>query len=196
MITLLVIALALPFANAGKVFTWDYTKFNTSTPDYRELDEATTSLSFEIINKLTFNTSTTGAKAVVQICNGTSGTIYHLDIVLVCDKTLEVVLNMPTYIKIATGTWEYNETIYVSINSDGDLYVRSGDNVVIDDYNIGTFTMRALAGSGVDYACTSGYLSVDLGHYEVNNVISEWIPAIVSIAMLGVAIGMIKKYTQ
>lgn len=190
----LALTLCVSIAYASTVYTWDYTKFNSETPDYRELDKATTSISFEIINKLTFNSTTTGAKAVVQICNGTTGTIYHVDIVFVKDGTLEVVLNMPSYIKIATGTWEENITTRVSIDSDGDLYVKHGDTVIVDDYNIGTFTMRAFGGSGVAHSCTSGYLSVDLGAYETNQIVNEWLPAILSIAMLGIAIGMIKKY--
>ena len=137
------VCVPLSIASAGTTYTWNYPFFNTETPDYRALDEATTSLSIAITHNLEFNGTTEVAKAVLGICNGSSGTVYRLDIAFIKDLSLEVIVNMPDYVKIVSDTWVANQTTYVKLESDGDLFIYSDDKTYIDDYNIGTFTVSS-----------------------------------------------------
>lgn len=199
MITLCVMIALSPLVFAGTTYTWDYTKFNTSTPDYRDLETAQTSISVMYYNHLTFNDTTGTSKAVMGICNGSSGTIYHIDSIWVKDGTFEVVINLPSYVKIASGTWTENGTMYFSISKSGDIvvYEKAYDGtktIIIDDYNVGTFTTRALSGSGDTDYTESGYLSAELGGAIASGIdIEAWLPTIISLAMLSIVIGFLKK---
>lgn len=198
-ITVLLIWSATSLANAGVTYTWDYTKFNTSTPDYRKLEEKSTSIKFSVYQHLTFNGTTSNAKAIIGFCNASSGTIYHVDIVYVKDNTFEVVINTPAYIKIAEGTWEVNQTTYVDIDSDGNILIWAsqddGDVTYVDDYNVGTIEFAYISGSGANDSCTQGYISAEEGYGgQYGSIVTDWIPTILSMAMLGIALGMVKKF--
>lgn len=197
----LMIALS-PLAIAGTTYTWTYVFFNDEVPDYRDLDDATDSISLVFYNHLTFNETTSEAKACIGVCNGSSGTIYRVELLwLKYENNFEVVLNMPDYIKIATGSWTVNGTMCFSINKAGDLlvYEIASDKtktIIIDDYNIGTFTTRSLSATGIANSTESGYMSVELKLLGGGLDISEWMPVIMSLAMLGIVIGFVKKMSK
>jgi len=181
---------------ASETFSWTYDKINSATPTKYALSEAINSTNAKIYNNLVYNTTTTVSKAVIGFWNGSGGSDWHIDIVMVKDHTIEVVLNFPSYLKIANGTWTDGKITYVTISEDGDLTVKNGDTTILDDFNIGTFTVAYVSGSGAPYSVQSGYISLTIskGSSDTSVIVSQWMPLIITFAMLGVALGFIKKY--
>ena len=189
---LLCIATTSP-AFAITSYTFNYPQFNSANVSYQTLSEPTTSISFQILNKLTFNASATDS-VILKIVNGTTGTIYGVAFGFTKAGVLYISSVMPDWITLGESTWTTNDTINVIIKSNGDLIVKKGTTTILKDYNVGNFTMRALAANGAPYTCINGYLTVKTGANAMDDeIVVQWLPTIISLAMLGMVIGLLKK---
>lgn len=184
--------LAMTFPVFAKTYTWDYTKFNIDTPTYRYLDKNVTSITLTVYNKLIYNRTTNG-KAVLGVWNTSSN--YHIDFVFRNDSKFEVVVNMPSPVSICLVDVDHTKTYTITIKSNGDVTVKNGNTEIFKNYNIGTFGMNALSGSGLQYSFTGGYLSVttNVESSSTTETVNIWLPTIVSIAILGICVGFIRK---
>lgn len=199
MLVAVLVGVPLARVSASTVYTWNYPIFNSETANFKALDDATTSIAFRIVNCLVINATTEGGSGTVSVANASTGTVYRFDIVfLTYEQGFEVILNMPDYVKILHDTWVENQTTYVKLESDGDLFVWTDDKTYIDDYNLGTFTMRYVSACGLTDSFEAGYLSVRMGSSfgggSMMDSIGGWLPIIVQFAMLGLVMGLIKKF--
>ncbi|MEM2971896.1 MAG: hypothetical protein QW270_05685 [Candidatus Bathyarchaeia archaeon] len=188
----LMLAIALISPAFAKTYTWDFTKFNTDQPTYRYLDKNVTSITLTVYNKLTYNRTTNG-KAVLGVWNTSSN--YHIDFVFRNDSKFEVVVNMPSAVTVLLADVDHSKTYTITIKSNGDIIVKNGDTTILKDYNIGTFKMNALSGSGLQFSFTGGYLSVTTNVESSSTIetVNIWLPTIIAIAIMGICVGSIRK---
>lgn len=202
---LLAIALIVGFAYAYYSTSVIYTTFNNTTATFEKLDKDYESITAYIIDHLTYNTTTSSPYAVVGFVNASTGTIGGYNIrfnggssfdVLYVDGANNVLLaqhtlanpNDTVVFKIAN----YHVTIEVWKGG------KSSDKTVVLQGFSNKFTISYLQFFGKQYACTNGYMQVDVGYYGSGasgsaGVIMEWLPTIIVIAMFGVVVGMLGR---
>jgi len=210
----LIAILLLYFATIGAVYakyitSFDYSIFNNEGPIYRQLDQNYTEFTCIIENFLTFNT-TTGKGAKIGMCDrefaftpgSEQGYGWEINLYSGQNKFAVWVLNNGVFTKVKEDiVHDMSEPIYVTYK-DGILYVgnRTDYDAYVQGYSIPDFTAAYVAAHGevTGSVCLSGYVNVtvDDARYISSFDVSEWIPTVVAIAMLGVALSFVKKFTK
>lgn len=188
--------------------TFIYTKFNSTDTTAEALDDNYTDINALIYNSLTYNSSASGEVRII-LANTTNAAKCGIMITMKkagANNLLVYWKDGDTDVEIASATWEAADIVSVDINSyvlTVDLYSNSTDEWtnIIDNFHTSSIDYAAVCalGSGIG-TVTAGYVSVVItssgGSYSsTTDAVTGWLPTLVSFAMLGVAIGFIKKFT-
>jgi hypothetical protein len=186
---------------AGFVKSIPYTEFNKLSPiTFYQLDKNYTSWEATVINNLVYNSSTSGY-ALVRFQTSTAAGSPYIELSFLKDGTLLVFYSYDgsSNVQAASGQWTAGKPIYVSLSSDGYLDVgdSSGKEKILKDFTYGNLTLQYVGAHGDQYTATGGYMQVELGGLvsDVSTTVYQWIPVIVTFAMLGFVLSLIKKYT-
>lgn len=199
-------SVSIAFADYHTSFV--YNVFNDVTLRFEELDDTYTDFYAEIGMKLTFNDTTESPHADVifnaSVLNKRIIVQYYDD----GSETGAVVYQTGDDVaQIATFDWVDNDnyTTYVDLD-DGLLTVKHGLDsegysdavLIVDEFSI-NFNMTYVGEQGVVYCATAGFIQVDISTYggsggSYMGAISAWLPTIVQFAMLGMVMGLVKKF--
>jgi len=204
-IALILATTVYPVCYAKSVRSITYTVFNSSTLTYYELDQNYTGFKAEIVNKLTYNTTTNKA-AIVRLCGDENAALGPwIELSFWPNGELHIWINdTSSNIEVGAGEWKSGNTTTVIVTDDGIVSVKDYDgNYILQNYGIGAFTLHYVGGHGetTGSIATAGYTTIEVtGSYATTEGISEsvmvWIPIIVTFAMLGMVLGMIKKFSR
>jgi len=165
----------------------------------------------KILNLATYNDTDGSASQLsvhIKFVNQSSvESACMIELVMYNDTTLTV----KAYIDGASGEVLYSNSgvdflgkddyLQVRLDSNGNLNVgnSSDRSAFVEDFGFGAFNCTYLVGIGSP-ACAveSGYVSVELGLYggDYTSSIMSWMPIIVEFAMLGMVLGMLKKFQR
>lgn len=188
--------------------TFIYTKFNSTDTTVEELDQTYADIDALIYNKLTYNSSASGEVKII-LANTTEAAKCGIMITMKkagANNLLVYWKDGDTDVQIGLATWEADDVVEVQVSSDVltvDLYSNSTDEWtnIIDNFHASSIDYAAVCvtGSGTG-TVTAGYVSVVItssgGSYSsTTDAVTGWLPTLVSFAMLGVAIGFIKKFS-
>ena len=197
-IAALSVALLVASAEAAFSASITYSKFNSGSWTYYDMGTSYSSFVTNVTNRLTYNT-TTNQWAKVAFLNSSSGTA--TGIVLTFKKasnalevySLENTVLGAADILIGTGTWDENNTKVTLSGSK--LNVWDANGLLVSDFVISE-PVRYLGVVGGPYYVQGGYLSVGVnaGLAGATATVTEFIPVIVTFAMLGMVLGMLKKF--
>jgi hypothetical protein len=196
--TLLLAAVFITAANAAYNVSVTYPKFNSGTWTYYDMGSLQDSIISNVTNRLTYNT-TTAEWVKVAFLNSSSGTGTG---VILQMKYTDSVLNV-YYIEnaalgagdvlVATGTWDENNT---KVTLAGDkLNIWDADGILVTDFALSEPVRYIGVVGGTDYV-TGGYvgIGVNQGVAGATAIVYEFIPIIVIFAMLGMVLGLLKKF--
>lgn len=208
-ITLLFICLVTN-VYAYTTITIPYDKFNTQTPTYYQTDKTYTLFEAEITIDATYNTSNSNAVIVLMLTNSKDndkdGIVFKIfaslaqvfimtDGVYANNKIAEIAGDVGWKNKIG-NTW-------VITYADGKLSIGNSTDkdVLVSNYAYSNFELNYVQvsdGSAVPKSLTSGnvYVSIDDSMLQTETLVYAWIPVIVTFAMLGVVLGLLKKVTK
>lgn len=205
LIALLLFSLAIT-VNASYSTSILYTHFNSLTKYYESIGENITSTTIYVTNRLIWNSTTSSPQVAIGFSNITySGEATEK---YICVQWVKTSTKVQILIKEGTSEILLGETTYTNLNqtirlrftgSKLDVSILGTDgkySAIITgfSYNI---PIRAIATWGTSYSVADGYVQCDIGGYGSADVnITQWIPTIISIAMLGVVMGLLKKYTE
>jgi len=179
-----------------------YSKFN-STDWYTEpLDKNYTAVTIDIKCYLTFNTTGTPA-AKVAFMNETTN-VKGIIVLFFKDNTEKIYYNDGIVeVQIATGTWAKGNTTRIVLSSKKitiyDYYgIKDSQTKILDGFSFDEEFANVRAKGATAYTATDGYVQVDVnaGAAGTSGIIMDWIPSILSLMMLGIAIGMISKFVR
>lgn len=212
MLALLAIAVVAP-VYASYATAVMYTKFNsTDWTDY-ELDQNYTAVTIDIRNYLNYNVTGTWAKVAFTNQTGETGTTAGINLIFSDDdETVKVYyINGATEIELASGTYDHGTS---GANASVTRLILSNSKVTVYT-NYGNRTLQTKILDGFAFSEPISYLRVkgsDLntaqgGYVQVNvntgvsgvsgsttNIVMEFIPVIVTFAMLGMVLGLLKKF--
>lgn len=208
-LALLCIAIVAP-VYASYATSVMYSDFNTvdAWVDYA-LDKTYTSLTADVKCHLTFNaTGTPWAK--VYFANDTSGSSEGINILFGNDGiTLKVYyIQEPNEVLIGTGTYtrtgNVSTTRVVFSGTKLDIYTNYGNKAlqtkIVDAFSLSTPIADLRVRGNTAYVATDGYMQVNVNtgvsgvSGSTTDVVVQFIPVIVTFAMLGMVLGMLKKF--
>jgi hypothetical protein len=203
--TLLILALA-SYGFASYSTTFIYTKFNSTDTTAESLDQSYTDITVDIYNHLMYNTSNTNEARII-VANTTAADKQGIMVAMKSASFLGYWKDGITDVQIANDTWTAGDIIELQVRS-GVLSILHYDNAtdtwitVLDDFHVSTITYAAVCALGSDVGTAlGGYVSVTVSETGgsmsgYTDTITQWIPALISLAMLGVAVGFIKKMSM
>lgn len=187
---------------AVKRYSAIYTTFNATETTYKALDENYTTVVLEVCNKLTYSAvheTESLLKAHVFLVNSTdlpmgiklmfyNNTVFDIYYKVVEDE-----------VKIGDGFW--NETAVEVRIRDGEVTVYdSKSEKVIEGFGMDATIGQLGFSGGVDFT-TSGYVQICVSTYGTSGsdymgIMTEWMPIIVQFMMLGIVMGLLKKFSK
>lgn len=199
---LLLNAVSFAYAMPSLKYTFLSGKFNSTSVTAKALNETYASGFKTLIdNNLVYNASEATndpLSACVILADTATGSTNSVTL----DMNNATALNVTVVIdgtseKIFSDN-ETASTIHVSLSKSGSLNIGSTTDIdaYVDSFAFGScFNFTHILTNGTStYTADSGYVSVTtltLGESAID--IESWIPALISIAMLGMVIGMMKK---
>ena len=176
-----------------------YSKFNSISWYTETLDRNYTSVTIDIIPHLTFNQTGTPA-AKVAFMNETT-TVKGIIVLFYKDNTEKVYLaDGVTEVQIATGTWTAGNITRIVLASQKvtitDHYgVEASEATILDGFSFDKAFANVRAKGATAYTATDGYIQVDVdaGTAGMTSTIADWMPTLIQLMMLGMAIGIIGK---
>jgi len=190
-----------PVLGATYSSSFVYTAFNTATASYKTPSSTYETWSCKLTNVLTYN-STIAGTATLRL-NATATQNHYIDVAVNSDASVDIWWsdNGTDPVKIGTGSWVKSEAFYISRDSKGylDFGNATDKDVFISNFVIGDFTLEDLGAKGETDCATAGYISVELGTSstdptDMSASILSWMPLVIQFAMLGVVMGMLKKF--
>ncbi|RLC80751.1 MAG: hypothetical protein DRI61_05110 [Chloroflexi bacterium] len=162
-----------------------------------------------VYNYLTYNTTTKGVAILRLHSENASANADWMELNFWYDGKLDIYhtdSNGNTGI-IGSGTWTAGEAIVISVTADGiiDIGNETDKEAIVKNYGVGDLDLYWVGGSTypeyVNYTVTQGYINVEISGYasttsDVSESVMVWIPIIVTFAMLGMVLGMIKKFSR
>jgi len=199
--TLILLCAIVGSAYASYATSVLYTKFNSlSWSDYT-LDKSYTVVTIDIKNYLTFNVTGTWAKVAFTNHTGDTGTVVGINVVFSDDdETVKVyAIDGATEVLIGTGTYNHTSTTRIVLSGQKIYaYAHVGNKTstkFVDGFSFSEpFAYLRVKGSDVDTA-SDGYVQVNVntGGAGTQASVNEWIPIIITFAMLGICVGYLKK---
>lgn len=198
LVAALSIALLVASATAAYNVSITYPKFNSGTWTYYDIGAAQDNIISNVTNRLTYN-ETTAEWAKVAFLNSSSGTATGIILQM---KYTSNVLNVyyvenavlgASDVLIATGTWGENSTKIVLAGDKLDVYDANG--LLVNDFAVAPALEYIGATGGTNYV-TGGYVGVGVnqGTAGATAIVTGFIPVIVTFAMLGMVLGLLKKF--
>jgi len=198
----LLVVLTVSFAHCSFGTTPLYDKFNSATPTFEQFDTNYTSISAQLTCHLTFNATTEGALAKIGFYNGSDANSNKgIFIYLYKTKVLDIYYCLgATDVKIGTDTVT-NVTDPITIEQDSDDKISVSwehadvTTTVLEGY-ICQNTWQYVGYGGVTDSATDGWFEIQVGggFGDITSSMTNILPAIISLAMLGCALGMIKQF--
>lgn len=197
-IVFLLLSVQIVYATYTKTF--NYTIFNSTTVTKYALDKTyDKAWTTKILIHLKYN-ETTASNVKIRL-NATSE---YIEVIPKFDGNYDVWLKegeaSPIKINGVLGTWEQGKPIYLSFDK---TYLNVGNKTdrdgVVDDYALGNWDLTDVGGYGDTDVCESGYVTVevDVGiGVDVTSwieMIYEFLPAIITFAVLGALLGAVTK---
>ena len=196
-------------AVAGTYYTtFVYTRFISSDTYSEDLGEDYTSITVLVTNKLGYNQTTGSGEARFILANTTEATKEGVAVFMKEQGTADGLLvywkQGASDFEVGKTTWDTDDLVKITV-SNSLLQVELYDNStgewsnVIDEYGVGSATFRAVCAlASTEFVCDTGYMNVKVGSSfgsaGIGDAITEWLPIIVQFAMLGMVMGMIKKF--
>jgi hypothetical protein len=175
-----------------------YSKFNTTDWYTETLDRNYTSVSIDIIPHLTFNQTGTPA-AKVAFMNETTD-VKGIIVLFYKDNTEKVYLaDGITEVQIATGTWTAGNITRIVLGSQKvtitDHYGDASEAEILSGFSFDKAFANVRAKGATAYTATDGYMQVDVGTGTagISGSITEWLPTLIELMMLGMAVGIIGR---
>ena len=199
----LVLFLACLFGSAYASYSTSiiYAKFNSTAWYTENLDEAYTSIGINVKCYLTFNSTGTPAAKVAFM----NETVYVKGIIILFykDNTEKVYLNDGVdEIQIATGTWTKGNITRVVLGSQKvtiyDHYGEDSQTTVLDGFSFDKAFANVRVKGATAFTATDGYMQVDVGGGvgDLSGSMTEWMPSIISLMMLGMIVGLLKHFGE
>jgi len=197
LVTLVLAAFVITGANAAFNVSITYPKFNSGSWTYYN-PGALESVTSNVTNRLTYNT-TTAEWIKVAYLNASSGVAtgvilmfkYTTSVLQVyyCEDTVLGVAD----VLIATGTWDENNTRVVLAGQKLTIY--DADGILVQNFAFNQPIHYIGVMGGTNYV-TGGYLgvAVNQGVAGTTAIVTQFIPVIVTFAMLGMVLGLLKKF--
>lgn len=187
------------------VKSWVYTPFNSATWTYYQFaddDKGDKSFTATIINRLLNGSTLEWAK--VAFMNSSTST-YRQALILQFHMTpntyggtldvyyCEGVLGVAD-VKIATGTYDENSTKVTLANDRISVYTET-DGYLVKDFGFNEDVNTIGVCGGTNYV-SNGYLQVlfNAGTGAIGSTVMEWMPLVITFAMLGILLGIVKKF--
>jgi len=204
--TMLLLSLSVSIAYASYVNSIMYTKFNLpdAWQDYA-LDQRYTYLTADIKNHLTFNVTGTWAK--VYFANDTSGSSEGVNLLFGDDGvTLKVYyVQEPSEVLIGTGTYtltgNVSTTRVVFSGNKVDVYSNFGNRAlqtkIVDGFSLNQTVADLRVRGTSSNTVEDGYMQVSINTGTVSSMtgtVTAFVPLIVTFAMLGMVLGLLKKF--
>lgn len=203
----------LPAYAAFYSTNFPYTRFNTTSVAYSPTNYEKTTWILKINNDLTYNSTTSSPFATIRVSNSSSTHLWAIDFNMApetSDPTLfSLDIVVPTKVDPSSSDWvsvymihglQKNETIVITCKSGNRIVVGTTLNPTkyYDGYTLDNPLVAAYIGtkgSGT-FVATAGNIAVTLDTYSApaSDIVLAWIPLIISLAMLGVTIGMVNKF--
>jgi len=195
--------LLIPSAYASWNASIIYTKFNNLTWTDYQLDKTYTAVTIDVYNYLIYNDTTANDQAVAKVAftNDTSANPLGINLLFYKDGTLKVFyIDGSTEVQIGSGSWtKGNATRVVLANGEVTVYEHYGvedqQETIVNGFSFSEeFAYLRVKGESTGVA-TNGYVQVEVnpGTADVNYTVQAWIPLILTLAMLGMAVGMLKR---
>lgn len=190
-----------PVLGATYSSSFVYTAFNTATATYKTPTSTYATWSVKITNVLTYNGTTAGSAYIRLNATATQG--HYFDLVCTSVGVVDVWFsdNATESVKIGSGAWVKSEAFYVSRDSSGyfDFGNSTDKDVYISNFVLGDFTLEDVGALGETDCATAGYFSFEVGASssdpsDMSESIMSWMPLVIQFAMLGVVMGMLKKF--
>jgi hypothetical protein len=208
MLALLLVAIAAP-VYASYATSIMYTKFNLPNAwQDIALDQTYTHLTADIKVHLTFNVSGTWAK--IYFANDTSGSSEGINLLFGDDGvTLKVYyVQEPSEVLIATGTYtltgNVSTTRVVFSGTKLDVYTNYGNRTlqtkIVDGFSLSTPIADLRVRGTSTGTVQNGYVQVNVNtgvsgvSGSTTDIVIQFVPVIVVFAMLGMVLGMLKKF--
>jgi len=206
-LSMLLLFLLISCVSASTTITIPYDKFNTTSITYYQTDKTYTMFEAKITPSVTFNTSNTNAVIVLALTNANNesrdGIVFKIfsslaqvfimtDSVYSDSKIAEIGGDVGW--KNAIGdTW-----LITYVNGKLSIGNSTDKDALIGNYALGDFTLnyiQASDGSATPQSVTSGsvYITIDDSMLQTQTLVYAWIPVIVTFAMLGMVLALVKK---
>jgi hypothetical protein len=185
-----------------------YTKFNSLTWTDYSLGQSYSYMTADVKTKLTFE-GTPGVSAKIAFSNDTAGDPSGIILVFGDDEsTLSVYYNQGAdEVLIGSGTYTNDGNATTRIVFSGgklDIYTRYGirgsQAQIVDGFSFNeNFAYLRVKGTDTN-TTTNGFAQVDVnagasgGAGNMSNIVMGFLPVIVLFAMLGVVLGLLKKF--
>ena len=197
-VAMLLAAFVITAAQASYNVSITYPHFNSGNYTYYDMVSRYDSLTTNVTNLLTYN-STTAEWIKVAFLNSSSGTATG---VILQFKYTTNILNVyyvenavlgVSDVLIGVGTWDVNNT---KVTLAGDkLNVWDADGKLVSNFALAEPVRYIGVQGGTNYV-TAGYVGVGVnqGTAGTTAIVTSFIPVIVTFAMLGMVLGMLKKF--
>jgi len=210
---MLLMASLTALAHADTIHSFGYTVFNSTSETWVQLDDNYTSWSIKISNKLTYNTTAScPAMIIISTINTTGFGVAKKAVTVTMSKNASGITNV-----LSIHVYDYSATpislvsvqpfsylttpIVVSLSNDGWLSVGTEDNStsIIEDFALGDLEAQFVGATGITKLATAGYVTVEFGSagFGTTNysaTVTDWLPLIIQFAMLGMILGLLKKF--
>jgi len=203
---LLVLMALLSVAYASTTLIIPYTDFNsTARKDYpTQFTESQWTISLKC--SLTFANTTEYAQ--IFITNSSAFGYYGINVNIALDENgYSYDFYCPNKVDPGPTDWvnigmirnvPSTKTLKISLDKEGYLTVSDGIKTYISGFKVTPYVASFISVKGSsNNICSSGDVEIKIDKYTPTptQIILQWIPLVICFAMLGVAIGMIKKIT-
>lgn len=207
MVILMLALQFIPYAYALEMRTIPYQYFNNTMTFFTLNHNYTDSWTVYITNCLTYNTTTAGRANIRLSPEDTTVKKNCIELHFEYDGDLFIYYSdeTETEVGIGSGKWVSGEAVVVCVTADGIINVgnKTDRDSIVKNYGAGSsavdlYKVGAASGSGAaESVATAGYMNIEVGGYSsganITSVVTVWLPIIVSIAMLGMVLGIIKQ---
>jgi len=203
MVAVLLLGSAINVSYANTEYTFLSGNFNSTSYTAKALNTTLDAgFTVKIYNHLEYN-KTTGGDAYIGLSEDATGGTNEIQIVMSNDSRLLLYVYIDSTSELLynqTATFKNGKAVVVSIDGGGlNVGTESDNDFYISDFNYGTLELSHLLAKGSDTnTVESGYVTLTTTTYSaIGGIdISSWMPTIVSLAMLGMVIGMLEKFTH
>lgn len=206
-LSMLLLFLLISCVSASTTITIPYDKFNTTSITYYQTDKTYTMFEAKITPSVAYNTSNNNAVIVLALTNANNESRDGILLKIFQSLAQVFIMTNSSYAsnKIAEigGDVGWKSAIgdtWLITYCDGKLSIGNSTDkeALIGNYALGDFALnyiQASDGSAVSGSVISGsvYVEIDDSMLQTQTLVYAWIPVIVTFAMLGMVLALVKK---